>query len=96
MWCSGIPPVRGRQNKTAPAPRPALSTAHSTAALITAAITVFAAATTEVGNLAYADGHASDTRDTSGLLCGYILDNGGMVLHDYDLSGHDNYASDNN
>ncbi|MEA4862768.1 MAG: hypothetical protein AB7F40_11040 [Victivallaceae bacterium] len=53
-----------------------------------------------VGNLAYADGHVGDTRDTSGLFkqskCGYILDNSGMVLHDYDLSGQDNYDSDNN
>jgi len=53
-----------------------------------------------VGNVAFADGHVADTRDASGLFtqskCGYILDNGGLPLHDYDSSGNDNFKAGNN
>ncbi|MEA4862840.1 MAG: prepilin-type N-terminal cleavage/methylation domain-containing protein [Victivallaceae bacterium] len=48
-----------------------------------------------LGNLAFADGHVGDTSDPRGLLnqskVGYILDKGGMVIHDYDADGKDRY-----
>jgi len=48
-----------------------------------------------IGNMAFADGHVGDTNDASGLFkqskIGYILDKGGLVIHDYDPSGTDRY-----
>jgi len=48
-----------------------------------------------IGNMAFADGHVGDTNDASGLFkqskIGYILDKGGLVIHDYDSAGTDRY-----